>query len=547
MAQKTYTPEEWELYVREQLGPQPKEFLYPIQTINSSPNVRGAKPSYRVNGQTYNNIANAQQAAKNPAFVEWNNKKTAFDTAYQAGGGTFDTDNLPTGKGGLAGVSASLVPQAIDAIGAGGNTAIFNQKENEGSFTSVGSQDVQTNQQLDAVQNTETGQNTQTQEQTTANQATTTGQNTQGTQQTNQTQTSSEVNNALGSLSGSTTQVGETVSSVQDTLGLGALLGQQGQQAVASDAVRNQFLSDTVQSGTGQLQRNVGDAVAQALSGPGMINAGEGARARAVGAATQAVARDEFNNQLAASGQLNQLSGLGQLAQVGQGYAGQTQQTANTANTQQNTSQQNVSQGLNSLIGNTSTNQNQTGFQNTASNQNTTGAQNQTGFQNTASTQNQTGTQNTNSTQSGISNVSSTGIGFGEQPVQQGGGGGSFICAICAKHGFLTSSLVKQVAEKVKANKNFYKKQIIGYYFWSQPIAKLLLKLPLLCGFIAPFAERICQGFIEETPTKGQKFLLSVFNYLNSLGFLLSKGKFPNIDPKLLEVVKEYYEPLTFE
>lgn len=478
MAQKTYTPEEWELYMMEQLGPRPEEYIRPIPIpfLNK----------FIVNGELVDIPPGTKGPIKNPAFDEWNMRKAALEAVYQASGGTFDTENMPDGKGGLAGATSGLIPTAVNAIAQGGNTAIFNQKENEGSFASSGEQSVQTEQQA------------------TAN------------QQTNQTQTSSEASNAVGSLTGSTAQIGETSTSVQDTLGLGALLGRQGQQQAAADAVRNQFLTGTIQSGTGQLQRNVGDAVAQALSGPGMINAGEGARARAVGAAAQAVARDEFNNQLAASGQLNQLSGLGQLAQVGQGYTGQTQQATNFANTQQDTTQQNVSQGLNSLMGNTITNQSQTG------------------------------TQNTQSSQSGTSNVSSTGIGFGEQPVQQGGGG-SFICAICAKHDYLPSSLIKQVAEKVKANKNFYKKQILGYYYWSQPIAKLLLKLPLLCGFVAPFAEQICKGFLEETPTKTQKFLLSVFNYLNSLGFLLSKGKSPNIDPKLLEVVKEFYEPLTFE
>lgn len=458
MAQKTFTPEEWDLYVTNQLGPRP-------QIIGTSP------------------VLKAQSQA---AQAEWDSKKNQFDTAFAANNGVFDTSALPTAENPTFGSTASLDDIAMNKIAEGGNTAIYNKKENEGSFSTTGQQAVQTNQ------------------------------NTEGTQETAQTQTSLGTSEALGSLSGTTAQTGQNVSTVQDTLGLGALLGQQGQQAATSDAVRNQFLSGTVQSGTGQLQRNVGDAVAQALSGPGMINAGEGARARAIGAATQAVARDEFNNQLAASGQLNQLSGLGQLAQVGQGYTGRAEQTNNLATTQQDTSQQNITQGLNSLSGTTQTNQSTTG------------------------------SQNTQSSQSGTSNVASTGIGFGEQPMAEGGGG-SFICAICAKHGFLTSPLIKQVAEKVKQNKNSYKNQIIGYYSWSQPIAKLLLKIPFLCGFVAPFAEQICKGFIEETPTKGQKFLLSVFNYLNSLGFLFSKGKFPNIDPKLLEVVKEYYEPLTFE
>lgn len=146
-----------------------------------------------------------------------------------------------------------------------------------------------------------------------------------------------------------------TQTGVNDTLGLGSLIKQQAQNAQASDAARNAWLTDVMQNGGTGYQEQMQQAINNSLSGPGMQGVGNMAKGRVAGSAAEQIAMNNMDQRLQAAQQLQSGGQFSNIAALGDNYLGSTQSqvgsglvsTNNTNNSTTNTLNNNSSSTAN--------------------------------------------------------------------------------------------------------------------------------------------------------------------------------------------------------
>lgn len=244
----------------------------------------------------------------------------------------------------------------------------------------------------------------------------------QGATQQSQTQNQAQESTA--------SQVGKTT--VDDSLGLGALLQTQKPVAQAATNTQQNFLSDLVANGDPKFNQKMDTAIRASQSGQ-VQGAGESAQARMGAYAAEKVAQDNQNLRLSAAQQLAGPTAVTTLSQAGTPYlgqstSGQSQQLQNTLSnllSNEASSQQGVSQGLTSV----------------------------------------------NS--------------VGKQPVQSSGGGMSVICTILQKHGLLDTKLVRAEVAYFRSSRDKHYNAWKAYYAWGRGFARWLDGKPLAMGVVA--------------------------------------------------------------
>jgi hypothetical protein len=211
---------------------------------------------------------------------------------------------------------------------------------------------------------------------------------------------------------------------VDDTLGLGGLITGNLDDIGAGAGDRINFLRDVVTNGDPNFQNNVTNAINTSLSGPGMAGAGQAAQGRAAGMAAQGAAQADIGNRLSAAGQLGQGTGLEGLISAGQGLLGENFTQSGNVLTNEAEGSGGFATGAKSTGGFNAGTKNTGGWQ--------AGTKNTGGWQDTV--------EDTSNTTIGgeVSNVvgkesnltggtatgSNLGLGFGETPMQDLGGGG---------------------------------------------------------------------------------------------------------------------------
>lgn len=337
-------------------------------------------------------------------------------------GGTY---NYNGGSGGAS--FTSLLPdgqtftQAPLPTGVSGNYSQVQNAIQSGQFGTVGQSTDQTTQN--------------TSENTTQNQTGTTQQNTQSTSTT----------------------------SPNDTLGLGNLITGQVAGTQANDAAREAFLKDVMSTGGQQLGSQVDQAVRNSLTGSQMTGAGDSARARAAGYAGAEIGRNNLNQRLAASEQLNAPSGLTGLVSAGTPLLGQTTSNSGSSDSITNLLNSTSTTGLSSLL-----------KQGTESNQGATAAQ---------------------SSQAGAGNIPEG------QPVKTGG------CVLCTAAIELGLSNHRRILREVidyKLTKDWtrFRRAARGYFAVFTPFARWLLGHPKLARTLWPLAKGVVY---EELRVSGRK------------------------------------------
>lgn len=376
-------------------------------------------------------------------------------------------------------------------------------------------------------QNRTTAQDTTSQQNTAQNVA----EQTATVGQTDTTQKSAQDSNTLGfndiisggTTAGKTTDVGTTAQNqvsanqqttagtqtgtigsetgVVDTLGFGGLLKDAGQQAVAADTSRTDFLSGLINNGANSFQNQIDATVNRSLSGPGMQGVGDGAKGRVAGAAVGDVVRNQVNQQLQAAQQLAGPSAVTTVAGAANPYLGQTNnQTQNLATTQNQ-----VGQGTVGTTGQT-TNTGTTAGQTTGYQQGTSGQQTaQTGSQSGQTNSSQTADRNTASTGEAnssqrsftvddlvntgreISNAfgSSRSAGSGVQPEGGGGGGMWVICTELHRQGLMPTDEWRAGTERAEKMDPV---TLAGYHRWARPYARLMTRSKVATRLIEPLA-----------------------------------------------------------
>lgn len=447
------------------------------------------------------NVAAFQQSAG--PMLNQSGAATAAPTVPNAVG-------LPSSTGpGFSGLTAG-VPDVTNAQATSPNLANQNyqqvQNANQGGqFATVG----QTNQTQNGVtgQTTNQNQNTtdaqatnQNQSQNTNNQQNT-NQSTANQQNTNQNTTTNENQVQNSNTTGTTTQdVNQnTTTNAIDTLGFGKLLQDQAASTGASDANRNAWLQDTMQTGGSGFNSQVEQAIHNSLTGSQMTGAGDSARARAAGYGAAQVARNNLDERLNAASQLAGPTGLTTLSSAANPYIGSSANTTGKNTTFQDL----VTKGTTASTGGQNTTGSTTGLQTTLGN--TSGSTGMTGNTNgtSASTQNQNTSGNTtgfsdlttkgSESQAGVTAGQSSQAGAGVIPQgQQVSSGGCVLCTAAIEMKLPKANMLRVlrrvINHKLNVDRSAYANASRGYFAVFTPFARWLLVHPRLATFLFPLA-----------------------------------------------------------
>lgn len=251
--------------------------------------------------------------------------------------------------------------------------------------------------------------------------------------------TTGQFGQTAGAQTGQTATQGTTTTGVNDTLGMGSLLQSQQPTAANTAANTNATLTGLMQQGNPALQQQVGQAVNQALSGPGMQGVGQGAQARAAGDAAAQIGMNSAGTQLQAAQQLSGPTAATTLATAANPYLGSTQTSANTGTT-----------------GQTST-----------------------------GTSNTVGAQNTSGTASGSNIQQAEGL----TPQQSSSsGGGSIICTALGERGMLPRWMLQDELFFVQQNWARFRHAARFYFIWGTPVAKLVRRFSIVAYLCFPLA-----------------------------------------------------------
>lgn len=377
-----------------------------------------------------------------------------------------------------------------------------------------------TNQQY-GQQNTNQQQNTAQQS---VGQSSTAGSQTQ--QQTGQEQSTQDL---TARTQGTTSTSGTNTSQAIDSLGFGQLLRDSAGSVQQTDAVRQGYLSDLVQTGGSAFNSQVDQAIRNSQSGPGMLGVGDSARARSSGYAAAQIARNNTQERLAASQQLAGPTGLATLSTAANPYVGRTDTTNQTQNVDQTTRTQGTT-GTTSSGTTTGTSQ-----ANQFNSSNQTGQM--TGSQGTSSAT--SGSQTNNQTQNSISNLLGSMSGSGFSNTQQGTtgsmqssmaglsnllnsqsevnsgsttaqssqvaagqipegqpmktGGGCVLCTAAIELGLSRHHRVLRqvIAYKLGPGWSSFRRAAYGYFFLFTPLAYWLLKHPRIAATLWPMAKAV--------------------------------------------------------
>jgi hypothetical protein len=421
-------------------------------------------------------------ADQNNAFNAWVNQQGAGST----------TDGSGSTLGGLITPTVtSTTPVASVTTVPGSN---YNQVQNAnqtGTFGTVGTNTTDTSQNQNTTQNT--NQNT----------STTGTQNSTGTQNQNTTSGGTQSNTGVQNTTGTSANTGTT--NAIDTLGFGKLLQNQAGMAGASDASRNAFLTDTMNTGGSALGSQVDQAVRNSLSGPQMNGAGDSARARAAGYAGAQIGRNNMDQRLAASNQLAGPTGLTTLSSAANPFIGQSTSNVGVNNSTTGSSGTSTNTGFSNLIG-SNTND-------TTSNQNSNTTGSMTGTQNT--TGKSVGTEaSTGSTAAGSSQAASGVVPQG-QPVKTGG---CVICTVGLELGLFRTprALRKAALHKLEVETGKYRSALRGYFHFFTPLARWLLSHPKLAKIGMPIAKAVVY---EELRVAGMKLPWKFWPWFHHTGW----------------------------
>jgi hypothetical protein len=284
----------------------------------------------------------------------------------------------------------------------------------------------------------------------------------QGTQQQTGTQVgqTSQQMNQVGTTdqTATTNQTTSTsgTSKMQDDLGFGKLLQDQGGMIAATDAERSGFLSDLVTTGGKGFQDQVAAATNQALSGPGMQGVGNAAQGRVAGSAVANVARNNMDQRLQASQQLAGPTGI---------------QTASTAAIPYNT-------------------QTQSGTSSTTGTTQTTGTTTMQGTQ-TGQSFNLTDLVN-NQQQSGTSTASGNQVATGQVPEgKSSSSGGCYVCTAYVHLGLMHPAAIRRGARYKISNPTKYGRSLVGYSVYGPWLARAVLRWHLFATLFFPFARAV--------------------------------------------------------
>jgi len=307
---------------------------------------------------------------------------------------------------------------------------------------------------------------TTTQEGTTADLVKTTGSGTSnnvGTSNQTTSGTSTDTNNSQ-TVTDINTQAA-TTNTVDDTLGMGALLSDQGGMLAASDAERNAFLTDVMQTGGSQFNDQLQAGINNSLSGPGMVGVGNGARGRVAGSAAADIGRNNLSQRLEAAQGLTGITGIGTAAGAASPYLGTNslvnntgQTTANTTGTSTNNFTQGT-QGSTTNVGNT-TNQ---------------GTQSSTGVSSLVGTE----------AMNGVASGTSSQVATGNVPESQSGGGGCYVCTAYHAHKLMGPRVIRLGAQYKLGNLKRYGLSLHGYSIIGPAIAKLVFNNSLVRKILA--------------------------------------------------------------
>lgn len=455
---------------------------------------------------------------------------TATPAQIVSGTGSGDAGTSGGGFGPLIAPDVVAPPfeQAPAPTVAGGN---YNQVQNAtqaGQFGTIGqnyqSQTGVTGQDQTGTTQTTGSQNTAQQNQQstdTAQQQTGLSVNqqqnqgtTQSTQNQQQSGTSQEQQQQDSRTTGTTTQSTQNrdVTQAIDTLGFGKLLQDQAASTSASDAARQSWLQDTMQTGGSGFNSQVDQAVRRSLSGPQMTGTGQSAQARAAGYAGAEIGRNNLNQRLAASEQLAGPTGLTTLSSAANPFIGKDSTSTGTGTTFQDL----ITKGTTNTTGSQNTSGSTTGTQNTsgtssgsqATSSNMLGSQNTTGSQNTQSLTDQL--QNTASSTTGFQDLvtkgaeSQAGVTLGQssqagagqipqgQPVQSGG------CVLCTAavemklpKANMLRVLRRVINHKLNVDRSAYRNAARGYFATFTPVARWLLSHDRIARTLWPIARAI--------------------------------------------------------
>lgn len=473
--------------------------------------------------QQINPGAKVNTPAEQQAFNDWTNKLTAQQgvsdwsaidpTKINLGAinGTTTANGTPTFNNTAASIfndgtiaNAGTALNDVASVAGSGNTSQVQGGTQTGNYSSTGT----------------TG-TTGTQNQTNA---------TSGATSTNQNQTGTTAGQQTGTTAnqGVTQQQGATTGStnVNDSLGFGSMLqGQQG-AAAANTATDQSFLSNLVKNGPQQQQALTAQATNQALSGPGMVGAGDNAGARAAGYAASNVGLNSLNQQLAAAGQLAGPTATTTLASAANPYLG-----TNTTGTSTGTS-------ANSNTGASTQDSNTTMDQSLTSLANSTGLSNL--INNTAT--------NTNEAQSGTAGGSSLSIGTGNAPqstTTSAGGGGCYACTALIHLGMMHKiALVRGGDYKFGTKK--YQRSLAGYSIYGPWLARQILRHRWFAKLFRPVARVI---LYEEVRLSGRaiprRLDASFWHFLFNRGswvlaVMCRRDKCITTDPKIEKLLRSH-------
>jgi len=312
---------------------------------------------------------------------------------------------------------------------------------------------------------------------------TTTGGTTIGTTtggSANQGTTTGTGTTTTGAKTGTTgTSTGTTATSVTDTLGLGGLLKKDVPGAQDATAKQRAFLTDLVANGPKAQQAQTALAVNQAMSGPGMVGAGDSARARAAGNAASNVGLNSLNQQLAASGQLSNDTALTNLVKAGNSFLGTsgttTGATGSTGTT--DTTGTTATTGTTNSVGSTS-------GATTGATTGTTESLNLKDLVNTSATtgkEDSTSTATANSAQAGIGNAP-------KDTTQQSGG--CYACTAYADMGQIGHRSIRAAAQW-KLSQPEYRRSLVGYSVYGPALARLILWSPVFAALFLSVARAV--------------------------------------------------------
>ena len=374
--------------------------------------------------------------------------------------------------GSLASPNAAL-NAAISGAQTGGNTDQVQGAQQQGAFTSTGQTNTAGTQQETGQQSGQTQQ-----QQNTTGQQTTTGQ-----QQT--------TGNAA------TTGLSQPV----DTLGLGSLLASQAPAAAGATGASQDFLQSVLAPNNALLQAQTSNAVNQSLSGPGMVGAGDGARARAAGDAAAQVGLQSQGQQINAASALGGPTATTTLANAGSPFVG-TQTSGN-----QSTS------GLSDTTGSTLSAQDLSSLTNSL---------------NLSSLLNQSNT-STNEAQSGSSGASSTQEAIGQVPNSQtSSGSGCYVCTAYVQIKRLhRAPIVRGAVYKLSHPR--YARSLAGYSVYGPTLARWVLRSRCFANFFFPIAKAVLYEECRRAHGRMRKQLVptlchAVFHY-GSIPFAFLWGR----------------------